>query len=212
VIFIDFDCLKGREGMEDNKKEIPRFEDDIFNIAREDKAKAFDLLYKRYAKRIVNFAYYIVKNRQHAQEIVHDAFLKAWDGFDKFEGGSKLSTWLYTIARNLSYNYLKHKKYEPDVSLDEKVLTSEGEVDLINALEDQSMLSPDKAALNKEAQAIVRKAIASLDPKYREVITLCDIQGLSYQEAASIVGCATNLIGMRLLRARNMIADMLKIE
>ena len=90
------------------------------------KDASFDKMYKGYADRLIHYVFAIVKNRDDAEELAQEAFLKAYNAFGTFREKSKLSTWLFSIARNLAYNYIKRQRYEGNVSLDQDVSIGKG--------------------------------------------------------------------------------------
>ena len=85
----------------------------------------FNMLYEQYADKIFAYIWHIVKDKGRAMEIAHDVFIKGYTRLDRFKSESSIKTWLYAIARNASYDYLKHLKYEPRISMQDK--TGQGE-------------------------------------------------------------------------------------
>jgi len=181
---------------------------EIYELSRKDKDAAFRQLYKKYANKIISFVYYIVKNMHHAEELAQEAFLKAYVALDRFKPNAKISTWLYQIAKNLAYSHIKHKNVESTVSFDKDIKTSSATTQLSEVLSDNA--TPTDNLLQEETKHMVKEAIKSLPEKYREVAVLCGIQGLSYQEAAKILKCSTYLVGVRLMRAKTQLLEILK--
>ena len=117
------------------------------------------------------------------------------------------SSWLYRIATNCAKKELRKRRHSVEVSL-EKELTEEG-ASLEQVAADDSM-RPDYDARQTELKESIYKIVSSLDRKYGEVLLLCDVEGLSYEEAASVIGCNQITVGTRLRRARKMLYDTLK--
>ncbi len=184
---------------------------DIFKLITDDKQKGFDRLYRKYVDRIINYAFYLVKKRYIAEELTQEAFLCAYRDIENFRSDSKISTWIYTIVRNLAYNWLKHSKYEPKISVDQKINLGDGEAALIEAIANNS-LGPDEITSKKEIDVLLKKAISTLEVKYRDVIILCDLHEFSYKKAGEILSCNPEAVGMRLMRARKMLAAVFKID
>lgn len=192
------------------KQDYPS-DEDIFKLIADNKQQGFNQLYEKYVDQIINYAFYLIGDRHRAEEIAQEAFLRAYRDIENFRADSKISTWVYTIVRNLAYNWLKHHKYEPKVSIDQQIDIGNDEVALLETIDDSS-LGPDEIASKKEIEALVKKAISALPAKYRDVIVLCDLHELSYKKAADILRCDPKAVGMRLMRARRELAKILKID
>jgi len=171
----------------------------------------FKQLYEKYADKILNYVYFIIKNKADAQELAQEAFLRLYKNIDKYdEKKAKWQTWLYTIARNLSYDYLKHKRYEPDRSLDEKIAIGDDKKELISLVIDQKEEGACKALEKKEIKEIVHSAIKLLPDQYREVIMLCDMHSMVHEEVASLLECSVNAVNIRLNRARRRLGEIIR--
>lgn len=169
--------------------------------AKEGDMNAFEELFNRYKKAILNFIYRLIGNKETAEEVAQETFLKAYNNLDIFDPDRKFSTWVYTIARNLAKNAIRDKRYFRDVSLEKAVFEEEEIVRLKDIIADPKA-GPDTIAEDEELAAEAQKVLDSMPLKYKEVITLCSIQGLTYKEAAAILGCSIASISMRLDEAR----------
>ena len=103
---------------------------------------------------------------------------------------------------------MKHKNVESTVSFDKEIKAKGATTQLSEVLSDDS--TPTDKLLQEETRQVVKEAIKSLPKKYREVTVLCSIQGLSYQEAAKILKCSAYLVGVRLMRAKTQLFEMLQ--
>ncbi len=136
-----------------------------------------------------------------AKDIVQETFLNAYKGLKDFRGQAQLSTWLYTIASHACIRIRRKRKGAPDreLSLEEFIPTSDGEFKLQIPIDG---LSPEEALQNKELRRILNQAIETLPPRYRMVLVLRDMEGLSAKEVGSIMRLNERAVKSRLHRAR----------
>jgi RNA polymerase sigma-70 factor (ECF subfamily) len=162
---------------------------------------SFDQLYRDHIDIMYRFAYRLCGEAEAAKDLVQETFLNAYRAYDRFRGDAQVSTWLYAIASHACLRMRRKRKGEPDreLSLEEFVPTSEGEFVLQIPMEG---LSPQEALENKELRQILDRAIAKLPQKYRMVLVLRDMEGLSAKEVGGILGLNERAIKSRLHRAR----------
>jgi RNA polymerase sigma-70 factor (ECF subfamily) len=167
---------------------------------------AFETLVKQYDRQIFRVAQHITQNREDAEDITQDAFLKAYQKLDQFQGNSKFSTWLVRIAVNESLMRLRKRKTSKTVSMDEDVHTEEGSIP-----RDFADWSPNPEQLYNQGELgdILRKTINGLPPGFRTVFTLRDIENLSTEETAEALGLSVPAVKSRLLRARLQLRERL---
>ncbi|MCP9463955.1 MAG: sigma-70 family RNA polymerase sigma factor [Nitrospira sp.] len=136
-----------------------------------------------------------------AKDLVQETFLNAYRGFKRFRGDARISTWLYTIASRACLRMRRRRKGEPDheLSLEEFVPTNDGELRLQIPVED---LSPEQVLHNKQLRQALNEAIDRLPPKYKMVLVLRDMEGLSAKEVGTIMGLQERAVKSRLHRAR----------
>jgi len=137
--------------------------------------EAFERLFDRYKKQILNFVYRLIGNRETAEDVTQEAFIKAYRNLDVFDPQKKFTSWLYTIARNLAKNALRDRKYFRDVSLDADIESDGRSITLKDMIADSSK-RPDVIMRDGELQRQVEVVLASLPVEFREIITLCCIQ------------------------------------
>ena len=171
--------------------------------AKEGDVAAFEELFNRYKRPLLNFIYRFIGNRQTAEEVTIEVFMKAYNNLDVFDPNKKFATWIYTIARNLSKNSLRDRKYFRDVSLEESVFDKDDSIKLKDVIADINA-SPDAIAQDEELSRLAQKILDSLPVKYKEVITLCSVQELSYREAAAILGISVAGVSVRLNEAKRL--------
>jgi RNA polymerase sigma-70 factor, ECF subfamily len=152
---------------------------------------AFEQLVRQYERQIFRVAQHITQNREDAEDITQDAFLKAYQKLDQFQGNSKFSTWLVRIAVNESLMRLRKRKTSKTVSMDEDLQTEDGAIP-----RDFAEWRP-----NPEQNF--------LPPGFRTVFTLRDIENLSTEETAEALGLSVPAVKSRLLRARLQLRERL---
>jgi RNA polymerase sigma-70 factor (ECF subfamily) len=164
-------------------------------------SKTFDSLYRDHVDLMYRFANRLCGETEAAKDLVQETFLNAYRGFKKFRGDAQISTWLYTIASRACLRMRRRRKGEPDreLSLDEFIPTSDGEFRLQIPVEG---LSPEEALQNKELRQALDDAINKLPKKYRMVLVLRDMEGLSAKEVGTIMGLNERAVKSRLHRAR----------
>ena len=162
---------------------------------------AFDRLYEENVDRMYRFAFRLCGQEDDAKDLVQETFLNAFRGLKDFRGEAQPSTWLYTIAAHACSRMRRRRKGEPEreLSLDEFVPTSDGEFRLQIPTEG---LSPEAALENKELRDHLFLAISQLPKKYRLVLVLRDMEGLSAKEVGEIMGLNERAVKSRLHRAR----------
>jgi RNA polymerase sigma-70 factor, ECF subfamily len=158
----------------------------------------FETLVGRYERKIFRLTQNITQNREDAEDAMQEAFLKAYEHLQSFEGNSRFYTWLVRIAVNQAL--MKLRKRRPNVvSLDEEVNTGEDMVP--REVEDWGPSPADRYA-QTELSEILTKVIGDLDPPFRIVFQLRDIEELSTEETAEALGLSVPAVKSRLLRAR----------
>jgi RNA polymerase sigma-70 factor (ECF subfamily) len=178
----------------------------LVNRAREGDTAAYEKLVRQYDRQIFRIAQHITQNREDAEDVVQDAFLKAYEKLDQFQGNSKFYTWLVRIAVNESLMRLRKRRTGKMVSIDEDVETEEGSMP-----RDLADWSPDPEAQygQSEMADILRKTIQGLPPGFRVVFVLRDVDGLSTEETAESLGLSIPAVKSRLLRARLQLRERL---
>ena len=167
---------------------------------------AYDELVRKYERQVFRIAQHITQNREDAEDVMQDAFLKAYEKLDQFQGNSKFYTWLVRIAVNESLMRLRRRRTGKMVSIDEDVETEEGSVprDLADWAPD-----PEQNYTQSELAEILRKTIQGLPPGFRVVFALRDVEGLSTEETAETLGLSIPAVKSRLLRARLQLRERL---
>jgi RNA polymerase sigma-70 factor (ECF subfamily) len=173
---------------------------------REGDAKAFAALVRRYEGKIFRLAQHITQNREDAEDVLQETFLKAYEHLDQFQGNSKFYTWIVRIAVNQALMKLRKRRSDKTVSIDETIDTGEDTVIREIAAWDES---PEERYSREELQAILTAAIDSLAAPYRAVFVLRDMEELSTEETAEALDLSVPAVKSRLLRARLQLRDRL---
>jgi len=178
----------------------------LVDRARTGDVLAFETLVNKYDRQIFRIAQHITQNREDAQDVVQDAFLKAYEKLEQFQGNSKFYTWLVRIAVNESLMRLRKRRTGKMVSIDEDIETEEGSVP--RDLADWSP-NPEQNYGQAELAEILRKTIQGLPHGFRIVFVLRDVDGLSTEETAETLGLSVPAVKSRLLRARLQLRERL---
>ena len=170
----------------------------------------FDKLVKQYEKKAYNVAYRKTHNREDAEDLVQETFLRALRFFDSYDRNVSFETWLYKIMSNVNIdNYRKSYKANNIniLSLDQPIDTGEGEV--TPEVADYSA-DPFNLALEEDTKKNVIKALNELKPDFREVLRLADVEGKSYEEISRITNTNIGTVRSRIFRARNEISKKIQ--
>jgi len=174
--------------------------------AREGDAGAFSELVRRYEGKIFRLAQHVTQNREDAEDVLQETFMKAYEHLDQFQGNSKFYTWIVRIAVNQALMKLRRRKTDKSVSLDEAIDTGEDTVVREIAAWDED---PEERYTREELGEILDSAVQSLDPPYRSVFLLRDVDELSTEETADALGLSVPAVKSRLLRARLQLREKL---
>jgi RNA polymerase sigma-70 factor (ECF subfamily) len=167
---------------------------------------AFEQLMQQYDRKIFRIAQHITQNREDAEDIVQDTFLKAFTKIEQFQGNAKFYTWLVRIAVNESLMRLRKRRSSKTVSMDEEIQTEEGSMPRDFA--DWSP-NPEQQYRQAELTEMLRRNVQKLTPDFRAVFVLRDIDGLSTEETAEALGLSIPAVKSRLLRARLQLRERL---
>ena len=173
-------------------------------------AQAFDLFTTRYSADIYALLYRLTQDPDEAGDLTQDTFLRAFRSIKKFRGDSELKTWLFRIAINESRNkfrWWKRRRRDKTVSLDEPISDSSLSVQETLA---GSGRDPEQALLDDEYRHALYSALGKLPDVFREALVLCDIEGQSYQEIASILEINIGTVKSRIARGREELRKQLR--
>ena len=181
-------------------------EQELVARARQGDTASFSTLLRRYEGKIFRLAMNITQNREDAEDVLQESFLKAYEHLDQFLGNSKFYTWIVRIAVNQALMKLRKRRSDRAVSLDEQIDTGEDTVVREIAAWDPD---PEQRYSQDELHTILTSVIDELAPIYRTVFTLRDVEGLSTEETAEALDLSVPAVKSRLLRARLQLRDKL---
>jgi RNA polymerase sigma-70 factor (ECF subfamily) len=178
----------------------------VERVQRGDK-QAFGLLVSKYQRKLIRLLSRMVRDPAEVEDVAQEAFIKAYRALPGFRGESAFYTWLYRIGINTAKNYL--------VALGRRAPTTTGfDNEEAEGFEDAEQLrdssTPESELEGKEIAATVNHAMDALPPDLRTAITLREIEGLSYEEIASVMNCPVGTVRSRIFRARDAIAAELR--
>ncbi|NLX24579.1 MAG: sigma-70 family RNA polymerase sigma factor [Lentisphaerae bacterium] len=167
--------------------------------AQQGDVHAFDVLVERYQSKIYGLVYNMTSNREDAEDLVQEIFVKAYRALPRFKGKSSFYTWLYRIAVNKTINYRKKRNRKRAMSLDE----FDSEIKLDDVYHDlTSKGSPLRNLSLTELQKKMNEALQNLSEKHRTVVILHDMQGVPHENIAKMTGASVGTIRSRLFYAR----------
>ena len=173
-------------------------DEELVTMALAGREDVFAVIYQRYYYRAYRLAYGMTGRHEESEDLTQEVFIRAFQHLSQFAGRSKFSTWFYRLAINHYLNRgSRRKEFQPET---EEVASAAA--DSLNHME--------KLVLQKQVQDQIHQALLSLKPKYRVIVILKDIEGLSYEEIAEQVGCSSGTLGTRLKRARRLLARKLE--
>ncbi|MFT6902181.1 MAG: RNA polymerase sigma-70 factor (ECF subfamily) [Colwellia sp.] len=177
----------------------------VERVQRGDK-NAFNLLVIKYQHKVANLVSRYVKNHSDVPDIVQEAFIKAYRALPNFRGDSAFYTWLYRIAVNCAKNHLVAGRRKPpgsDIEIEDAEMYDSGEALRENA-------SPEKLLLTNEIKSVIFKTIEQLPEDLRTAINLRELEGLSYEEIATVMDCPVGTVRSRIFRARDAVDKKIK--
>lgn len=170
--------------------------------------EAFDELVTRYRGKVYAMIVNMIHNDADAWDLAQDAFVKAWKALPRFEARSNFYTWLYRIAHNVTYDWLRKKKVRGDGAEFDDAIQAAVEPGAPTA--PKNISQPDENAEKSELRVKIEAAINKLSPDHRTVIVLKEVEGMKYQEIADTIGVSIGTVMSRLFYARKKLQGFLK--
>jgi len=169
--------------------------------------RAFDELVSRYQTRLLNFIYRTVGDRERAEDLVQEVFIRIYRHLHRFDQTKKFSTWAYTIASNLAKNELRNRSRNPLVLF--QTIKRHWEADHRPLQFEDSSSRPDDMFHKRHLRELVEQSVSQLPEHHRVVFVLRELEGKTYEEIAEITGCNLGTVKSRLNRARNNFAAII---
>lgn len=181
----------------------------LVDRAKNGDASAFGALVEKYSSFVYRTVFYDIKNREDAEDLSQDVFIKAYGALNGFRYDSEFSTWLFRICKNTVYDYLRKYGKNKTVSLSDMTYDEDGEKEA--EIPDASgAFEPEKQVISNETSRAVQEAIRQLAQEHRDVIVLREIEGYSYAEIADILSLEEGTVKSRLSRARGALKKLLE--
>ena len=168
---------------------------------------AFELLVAKYQRKLGRLLSRFIRNPTEVEDVVQEAFIKAYRALPSFRGESAFYTWLYRIGINAAKNYLVSEGRRPPTTTEFDSEEAEGFED---AEQLRNINTPENELMSKQVAETVNKAMDSLPEELKTAITLREIEGLSYDEIATMMNCPIGTVRSRIFRARETIAEKLR--
>ncbi len=179
-------------------------EKELIRLAQEGSQEAFSVLVRSYQAKVFSMAMNFTRNREVADDLAQDIFLKAFLALPKFRFKSEFGTWLYRISINHVRDFLRKQKRAKEVSMDTVSPGALAGPDTVREMEENRDA--------EERKRLVRDMVQTLPPKYQILVTLRDIQGLSYERITKLLGVSPGTVDSRLHRARKMLRKKLALH
>lgn len=179
----------------------------LLRRAQEGDLDAYDALVRHHQARVYAAVYHMTANHEDANDLTQEAFIKAFRVLNTFKGDSSFGTWIYRIAVNRTLNFLKARRNrQADVSLNDLDFNAETDPDLVAFVSEHT---PHQEATLSELQQRLNAAMQKLSERHRLVVTMHDIQGMTHEEIAKVLGCNVGTVRSRLFYARQQLQALL---
>ncbi|MDP1861438.1 MAG: sigma-70 family RNA polymerase sigma factor [Gemmatimonadaceae bacterium] len=190
------------------REQLRHFEDGaVVSAFLTGEERAFQELVDRYQTRLLNFIYRTIGDRERAEDLVQEVFIRVYRHLHRFDRSKKFSTWIYTIASNLAKNELRNRSRNPLV-LFQAIRKNWQDDDRPLQFEDPAS-RPDDLYRKRHLRELVEQSVGRLPEHHREVFVLRELEGKSYEEIAEITSCNLGTVKSRLNRARNAFASII---
>ncbi|MGL4400366.1 MAG: RNA polymerase sigma factor [Luteolibacter sp.] len=180
-------------------------------LAQQGDMGAYDALVTRHRGRIFAMIRNMIHQEADAWDLSQEVFIKAWNALPRFEAKARFSTWLYRIAHNAVYDWIRKRKIESAGELNDEIFERE-RIDSASFTTPSGGESPDATMAHGELRVKIEIALGKLSPEHREVVILKDVQGLSYKEIAEAMSSTLGTVMSRLYYARQKLQTLLKDE
>ena len=168
---------------------------------------AFGLLVEKYQRKLGRLLSRMIRDQAEVEDVVQEAFIKAYRALPNFRNESAFYTWLYRIGINTAKNYLvamgRRPRAVPEIEVEDAENFEDGD-------ELRTIATPETELMSKQVAQAVNETVAALPDELRTAITLREIEGLSYEEIATMMNCPIGTVRSRIFRARETIAEKLK--
>jgi RNA polymerase sigma-70 factor (ECF subfamily) len=172
-------------------------DEDLMVRYQQGEVRAFEVLLTRHRKPVYNFILRFVGDKETAEDLLQEAFMRVIRGAEAYKRQAKFTTWLYTIARNLCVDQTRRRKHRKHASLDAPMDASEESGTLLDVIPSNEMAS-DRKSVNKELFASMQRAIDALGEEQREVFLMREFLDMPFKQIADVVGVPENTVKSRM--------------
>ena len=172
-------------------------DEDLMVLYQRGEVRAFELLLTRHRKPVYNFILRFVGDKETAEDLLQEAFMRVIKGAEAYKRQAKFTTWLYTIARNLCVDQTRRRKHRKHASLDAPIEASDDSGTLMDVIPSNEMAS-DRKAVNKQLHESMHRAISALSEEQREVFLMREFLDLPFKQIAEVVGVPENTVKSRM--------------
>src|ERR1051325_11608531 len=172
-------------------------DEDLMVLYQRGGVRAFELLLTRHRKPVYNFILRFVGDKETAEDLLQEAFMRVIKGAEAYKRQAKFTTWLYTIARNLCVDQSRRRKHRKHASLDAPMAASEESGTLLDVIPGSGMAS-DRKSVNKQLHEQMQHAIESLSDEQREVFLMREFLDMPFKQIADVVGVPENTVKSRM--------------
>jgi RNA polymerase sigma-70 factor (ECF subfamily) len=172
-------------------------DEDLMVLYQRGEVRAFELLLSRHRKPVYNFILRFVGDRETAEDLLQEAFIRVIKGAEAYKRQAKFTTWLYTIARNLCVDQTRRRKHRKHASLDAPIDSGDDSGTLLDVIPSNEMAS-DRKSVNKQLHATMQRAIEALSEEQREVFLMREFLDMPFKQIADVVGVPENTVKSRM--------------
>jgi RNA polymerase sigma-70 factor (ECF subfamily) len=172
-------------------------DEDLMVLYQRGEVRAFELLLTRHRKPVYNFILRFIGDKETAEDLLQEAFMRVIKGAEAYKRQAKFTTWLYTIARNLCVDQTRRRKHRKHASLDAPMDTSDDSGTLMDVIPSSEMAS-DRRSVNKQLHETMQRAIAALSEEQREVFLMREFLDMPFKQIADVVGVPENTVKSRM--------------
>ncbi len=180
-------------------------EQKCINEAKNGSQEAFAQVVEAHQKRVYQLAFRMMGNHEDAQDVVQEAFFKAWSALPNFKGDSQFSTWMHRLTSNTAIDHLRKKKDTLSLTMDYPEQEEGSEMQLVDGGQ-----SPGEVLEQKELRQWIQEGLGQLTDVHRVVLILREVEGLSYQEISTTLDVDLGTVKSRIARGRKTLRDFLK--
>jgi RNA polymerase sigma-70 factor, ECF subfamily len=182
----------------------------VVQFARDGRERAFRELIGRYQRPVFSLIYRLVRDRERAEDLAQETFIKVLNALDRYKPEYKFSSWIFKIAHNTALDQLRRK--EPDtLSLDGSPhARTAAEIEATTITPESGGENPEEYTLNRQLGVEIEQAVSTLRPEYRTAILLCHVEGRAYDEIAEIMGVPLGTVKTYIHRGRKELMERLE--